>query len=48
MRYHPPVGFDPEEEKYIREEKKFNIIITVISIVVLAFVIFAFCYANFF
>ena len=48
MRYHPPVGYDPEEEKYIREEKRFNRLITVVSIIVFAFAIFAFCYANFF
>ncbi len=48
MRYHPPVGYDPEEEKFIREEKRFNRLITIISIIVFAFAIFAFCYANFF
>lgn len=48
MRYHPPVGFDPEEEKYIREEKRFNRLITIISIIVFSFVLVAFYYANFY
>lgn len=45
MRYHPPVGYDPEELEWIRQQKRFNRLITVVSILVFGFAIGAFIYA---
>jgi hypothetical protein len=48
MKYHhPPVGYDPEELEWIREQKRFNRFITIISILIFSFAIGAFFYAVF-
>lgn len=47
MRYHPPVGYDPEELKWEAEEKKFNRFLVIISIAVGLFFIGSLLYAYF-
>ena len=45
MRYHKPVGYDPEELKWEAEEKKFNRLLIVVSVLVGIFFIGSFIYA---
>ena len=46
MRRKTKDGYDYEEYLYIQKEKRFNLILGIISVLVFGFVIFAFFYAN--